>query len=175
MTAEFRRNKIVSDLGNTQSPISAGALAARYQVSRQIIVGDIALLRAAGHAILATPKGYLLECAIAGDVFVEQTIACRHTQAETLDELYTIVDLGGSLVDVIVEHSIYGEIKAPLHISCRADADAFMQRLNESGAQMLLHLTDGIHLHKLRAPNAEIIERIIQALHFKHILLDDSE
>lgn len=174
MTAEIRRKKIISDLESAESPTSASTLASKYQVSRQIIVGDIALLRAAGHNILATPKGYMIESTKSKPPFIERIIACHHTEAETIDELYTVVDLGGSLVDVIVEHSIYGEIKAPLHISCRADADAFMHQLNESGAQMLLHLTDGIHLHTLRAPNETVLARILQALEAKNILLQDN-
>ena len=52
MTAEKRREEIRALLANAGGPISASTLAARFSVSRQVVVGDIALLRAAG---LETP------------------------------------------------------------------------------------------------------------------------
>lgn len=56
MRAEERRQAIRELLQRAKQPVSATALAAQFSVSRQIIVGDIALLRAAGADISATPR-----------------------------------------------------------------------------------------------------------------------
>ena len=60
MTAEQRRSRISARLHEAHQPISATALAKELGVSRQIIVGDVALLRAAGQAITATARGYVI-------------------------------------------------------------------------------------------------------------------
>ena len=60
MRAEERRQAIRELLQRAKQPVSATALAAQFSVSRQIIVGDIALLRAAGADISATPRGYVI-------------------------------------------------------------------------------------------------------------------
>ena len=59
-SAEARRRAVAQILEEAEGPVSAAALARRFSVSRQIIVGDVALLRAGGADILATPRGYLL-------------------------------------------------------------------------------------------------------------------
>lgn len=170
MTAKERRDQIIHQLSNADSPISATTLAALCSVSRQIIVGDIALIRASGLNILATPRGYILETASPIPLYIEKKIACIHDDSRILDELYTVVDLGGALIDVTVEHSVYGQINAPLHIASRFDADMFYAKLENSGARPLCDLTDGIHLHTLRANSEEIIVRILDALKEKGFL-----
>ena len=104
MNAATRRQQILELLRQTSQPLSATAIASRFSVSRQIIVGDIALLRAAGEAITATPRGYLLERP-GGQPYVETRIVCEHGDDRLAEELYTVVDLGGALIDVTVEHS----------------------------------------------------------------------
>lgn len=157
-----RRIKIKQLLLQADGPLSATALAAQCGVSRQIIVGDVALLRAGGLSVLATPRGYVLEKNI--PAFLERHIVCRHTDERIREELYTVVDLGGALLDVTVDHYIYGQICAPLHIFSRFDADAFCQKLQAPDARPLCHLTSGIHLHTLRAPDTETLNRITQQL-----------
>ena len=114
MNAAERRTQITQLLSEADKPVSATVLAAHCGVSRQIIVGDIALLRAGGLAILATPRGYILENASAVPAHAERRVVCCHEENRLLEELYTVVDLGGALIDVTVEHSVYGEIRAPL-------------------------------------------------------------
>ena len=60
MDTKERREQILSLLAESAIPVSASKLAARFDVSRQIIVGDIGVLRAAGCEIEATARGYLL-------------------------------------------------------------------------------------------------------------------
>ena len=54
MTAEQRRSRISARLHEAQQPVSATVLARELGVSRQIIVGDVALLRAAAAEVFIT-------------------------------------------------------------------------------------------------------------------------
>ena len=57
-SAQVRRGRIVSDLVGSKKPLSGAALAKELGVSRQIIVQDIALLRANGHDIVVNHRVY---------------------------------------------------------------------------------------------------------------------
>ncbi len=168
-----RRNKIVAALKKTKTPVSASVLAKKLQVSRQIIVGDIALIRATGIDITATPKGYVLTVEESIDERYIRKIACAHKAEETQKELYTIVDNGGEVLDVIVEHPIYGELKGQLNISSRHDADKFLEKINKSQANLLSALTKGIHLHTIACKDENVFERIIQQLSSESLLYQD--
>lgn len=165
-----RRKQILELLRENKEPMSASAIAKRFSVSRQIIVGDIALLRAADHAISATPRGYMLEKEVSPQK--QYTIACRHTDQNLAEELYTVVDNGGGLIDVIVEHPLYGQISGKLQIFSRYDVEMFMKKLWDNRANPLCALTGGIHLHTLSCPSAEIFQRICEKLSEKGILLE---
>ena len=170
MNAGIRREKIVQRLEKAEGPVSATALAKELGVSRQIIVGDIALLRAAEHAITATPRGYVLERQEPehGKRF---TIACRHDKDQLRTELYTIVDYGGGVLDVIVEHPIYGQLAGKLQVFSRYDADQFCEKLDSNQAPPLCDLTGGIHLHTILCPDEGTFHRIEQQLHNQGILV----
>ena len=112
MESSERRKLILTHIKQSEKPVSASALATLAHVSRQIIVGDVALLRAAGHHIIATPRGYV--CDVKEASGIRKTIAVDHTAEQMMDEIYTIIDLGGTLVDVIVEHPIYGQLSGQL-------------------------------------------------------------
>ena len=172
MNAAERRTKIAYLLEQADKPVSATVLAAQCGVSRQIIVGDIALLRAGGLSVLATPRGYILENA-GFPAYAERRVVCRHADDRLLEELYTVVDLGGALIDVTVEHSVYGQICAPLHILSRYDADAFYKKIQSPGVRPLCDLTDGIHLHTLRAADEETLGRVVKGLKEKGFLLSE--
>ncbi|MEG1778798.1 MAG: transcription repressor NadR [Oscillospiraceae bacterium] len=172
MTSEERRKEILVFLTVKHEPTSASAIASKFGVSRQVIVGDIALLRAAGEDIVATPRGYVVESGTP-TAAVTKTIACIHNDDRLKEELYTVVDLGGGLVDVTVEHPVYGYISAKLHIYSRYDADEFCKKLSERSAPPLSMLTGGIHLHTLTCPSNEALERILIALHQKGFLLNE--
>ena len=104
---EARRKEILHTLANEEKPVSASKFASRFQVSRQIIVGDIALLRASGAAIIATARGYVLETNETQNGLVSK-IAVQHGREQTEEELRLIVEAGGEVLDVIVEHPLYG-------------------------------------------------------------------
>lgn len=171
MNAADRRNEIKEILKRSDTPISASLLAETLGVSRQVVVGDVALLRAAGQHIFATPRGYLFE-KNASSSLLTFTASCKHTDHLLQEELYTIVDLGGSLEDVIVEHPVYGEIRANLHISSRYEADLFLNSLQEKQAYPLCALTGGVHLHTISCASEADFQRIASALAEKEILFD---
>lgn len=174
MNAAERREFIAGIL--TDVPLSASAIARKCAVSRQIVVGDIALLRAGGLQILATPRGYVLNAPLEAPHGYEGTVVCAHDGDERLmEELYTIVDLGGAVLDVTVEHTIYGQLCGQLHLYSRYDVDLFVQKLRESGARPLCDLTGGVHLHQVRCADAAAFARITDALRQKGILFLDEK
>ena len=174
MNAEQRRGEIAALLASAPAPLSASAVAARFGVSRQTIVGDVAILRAAGVRIAATPRGYRLEGAGAAGGSILRTVVCRHREDQILEELYAVVDSGGTLCDVTVEHPIYGQLSAQLHVASRWDADEFVKRVEEIGAAPLSRLTGGVHLHTIRCADEAVFQRVAGALRKCEILLDES-
>ena len=160
MTAAQRRTAIYKQLTTAQTPISATALAQQFSVTRQVVVGDIALLRAEGHSITATPRGYI----IPAETGLRRTIACHHSGEDTQKELFAMVDCGCTVVDVIVEHPVYGQLTAPLALSSRYDVEQFIHRMKTSHAQPISALTGGVHLHTLCCPDEKTFHRIEAAL-----------
>lgn len=162
-----RKEKIIEEIKKSDKPISASTLAKKLGVSRQIIVGDVALIRASGTNIIATPRGYILDSKQQNQTY---TIAVNHSQEQMADELYTIVDLGGSAIDVIVDHPVYGQLTGKLHLSSRYDVDQFIKKVNNNQAKPLSQLTDGLHLHTIQCPNEDTYQRIVSALDEKGYL-----
>ena len=177
--AQARRQAVAQALEEAVGPVSAAALAERFSVSRQIIVGDVALtmdasmqtstLRAGGTDILATPRGYLLGGRGGG---VERTVACVHAPEEMERELNAIVDAGGEVVDVIVEHPVYGQLTGLLGVRSRYDVAEFVRRVEEHGARPLSALTGGIHLHTVRCPDEKTFRRVRKSLEAENFLLN---
>ena len=160
--AQRRRAEIAQMLERAAQPISAGALAGHFSVSRQIIVGDVALLRASGAEIAATPRGYIWSRPPGGGL--ERKVACVHGPEDMGRELYTIVDAGGEAVDVIVEHPVYGQLTGALNLRSRYDVEVFLQRVEQEGAKPLSGLTGGVHLHTIRCPDEKTMDRVLAAL-----------
>ena len=157
MDAQQRRQIIARRLHGSEKPVSAAVLARELSVSRQIIVGDVALLRAGGLDITATPRGYILPRLPAG---VTCTFACRHRGDQMEEELNAMVDQGCTVLDVIVEHPIYGQLTGPLHLSSRYDVGQFVARCKEEAAAPLSQLTEGVHLHTVLCPGQAAADRV---------------
>lgn len=170
MNCEERRNLIVKTLEESNAPISATTLARNFSVTRQIIVADIALLRASGIAIIADSKGYSLK---SNNKDLIKRIVVQHTKEQVIDEFYCIVDNGGKILDVIVDHPIYGKISAELNIASRYDAEQFIIKLNETNSNPLSLLTQGLHIHSILVPNDEAFERIKNKLLDLNILITE--
>lgn len=169
MRAEERRQAIREILHHSHQPVSATALASRFSVSRQIIVGDIALLRAAGDAISATPRGYVILQEESGHIC---RFACRHTAAGMEEELNAMVDEGCTVLDVIVEHPVYGQLTGSLQLASRHDVRQFLDHCARSDARPLSDLTGGIHLHTLSCPDEAAAERVRTALRALGVLVE---
>ncbi len=163
LNAEERRNQILSILKNEPKPLSGTELSKRLEVSRQIVVQDIALLRAKNKNILSTNKGYVL-FEEKGEQKAVRTVCVKHSDDEILNEFYAVVDCGGSIVDVVVEHEIYGQITVDLIINNRQDAQSYVERSKKSTSKALNTLTDGVHYHTIEADNEKILDQIEQKL-----------
>jgi transcriptional regulator of NAD metabolism len=168
-----RRAAILERLAASERPVPGEVLARELGVSRQAIVHDVAVLRAAGRPIVATVRGYLLLRPPAADV-VRGVVAVRHGPAEAEAELTALVDLGVRVVDVVVEHPVYGELRAELHIGSRADVAAWAEATRRSGAHLLSELTDGVHLHTIEAASEDRLAAARSVLRAGGFLLPDS-
>ena len=169
MDAEGRRRAIAAELARAGAPVSAAALAARLGVSRQVIVGDVALLRASGMEITATPRGYVAGGGARG---WRHTLACVHGPEGMERELNIMVDNGCTVLDVVIEHAVYGQLTGELHLKDRRDVAEFIRRVREEGAAPLSALTGGIHLHTLLCPDEGSFTRCVDALREAGILLE---
>ena len=156
-----RRENIFNLLVESDKPLKGVDLANKFNVTRQIIVKDIAILRAEGKEIIATAEGYLFNKKIKKEKTI---IAVNHTEDQTVDELEIVVKYGGIIEDVIIEHPIYGEIRASLMIKNLNDLNKFMERFNGVDTKPLSYLTKGIHLHTISADTKEDIELIKKEL-----------
>lgn len=167
MTTQQRREMVKKKIKQCEKPISASALAQLFHVSRQIIVSDVAILRASQEPILATPRGYMYDNKDTQESFL---IACMHDQQDTKDELETIVDLGGVIQDVSIAHPVYGELKGNLHISSRLDIQEFLTLCKDKQAKNLSDLSDGVHFHNIICPTIREYNMIVEALKKKGYL-----
>ena len=160
MRAVERRKAIVNLLLSHDTPISGSALSEKFQVSRQIIVQDISILKESGHEILSTHNGYVIK----STNLKERVFKLRHTTEQTEEELNLIVDFGGTVADVFVWHKVYGQVQAKLNISSRLQVKQFIENVRIGASSELMNITDGYHYHTVRAESEEILDRIAQEL-----------
>lgn len=170
MDGESRRRKLLRMLREAKETVTGADLANQFRVSRQVIVQDIAILRAGGEKVIATPQGYLLPHLLSRDK-ATRAFACYHQYEGIEAELQIMLDLGGKVVDVVVEHPLYGELRGLLMLKEEADLAEFMKNLRETKAQPLLTLTDGVHLHSVEAEDETVLDRIAAALEKAGFLL----
>lgn len=169
LEGDERRQALVSRLKASNLAISASKFAEEFGVSRQVIVGDVALLRAAGEEIIATARGYKLEKVTQEAGYVAK-IAVQHGKELTQEELEIILSFDAEVIDVVVEHELYGELVGSLHIRSQEDIQRFMEKYQKSNANLLSQLTNGIHLHTIRYQRGTDLEKIKAALAEKGIL-----
>jgi uncharacterized protein len=168
-SAAERRKRIIAWMRAHGAPIRGGELAKRLCVSRQCLVQDVAILRASGEEIVATPQGYRLPKA-SGQLH-RALLACKHAPERTEEELQILVDHGVKVLDVIVEHPLYGELRGPLMIESRAEVEDFLDHVRSAHASLLSSLTGGVHLHTVEASRPEMITRAKTALRTRGFLL----
>ena len=171
MNADFRKKEIIKQLNQATEPISASVFAKKFGVSRQVIVGDISLIRAAGTKVEATPKGYKMQKMHTLNHYVGKVV-CKHSLLQITDEFKIIIDNDGELVDVSIDHPIYGELTGRLDISNHEEARLFLETSKETDAGLLANLTNGIHLHTIACDNKKIFDTIKKDLQQKGILYE---
>lgn len=162
----MRRDEVLQRLQSSEEPITGTELARQCGVTRQVIVKDIALLRAQGYSIVATPQGYfqpkMQPHARSQRVF--RVITLQHTPEQTQEELLILVDAGVEVLDVSVDHLIYGEFVASLMFNSRREVLAFIERVHRYEAPLLLSLTGGVHRHTLAAKSEAVIDAAVTDL-----------
>jgi len=168
-SGDSRRRRMLDCIRAQRAPVRGDELARRFRVSRQCVVQDVAILRAGGKEILATPMGYRLPESSARAH--RAILACRHAPERTQEELQILVDHGVKVLDVIVEHPIYGELRGSLMIESRADVEDFLRRVRSTSATLLSSLTRGVHLHTVEAARPQMIARAKARLRARGFLL----
>lgn len=171
MNGNDRRLAILRELHTSEAPVSGSALARAVGVSRQVIVQDIALLRANGHDVIATARGYVLREGTEPQM-PTRLIKVHHTVAQLEDELDTVVDLGGVVLNVMVNHRAYGKITADLDIRSRRDVARYLSDINSGKSVPLMTVTSGYHYHRIAADTEEQLDEIESALEAKGYLAE---
>lgn len=168
-----RRMGIIAYLQRQTCPVSGSELAKQFGVSRQVIVQDIALLRAENRAIVATNKGYKLFHSQEKHNGCTAVISVRHSAEQALEEMRSIVDYGGSILDVFIEHDLYGQIRVDMVINDAEDADEFFHKLKKSRSGPIKEFIEGCHYHTIAAPTKETLGLIRKELLEKGILAEE--
>ncbi len=169
MTGQERRDAMIEMIRNSEKPVSGTALAKELAVSRQVIVQDIALIRAAGYEVLSTHRGYLLGHKDA----VTRIFKVSHTDEEIADELNLIVDLGGKVQDVQVNHKVYGRMKADLGIHSRKQVQDFVEEIRSGKSSPLKNITSNYHYHTVEADSEEVLDLIGEELNKRGYLVNN--
>ncbi|MDO4276797.1 MAG: transcription repressor NadR [Eubacteriales bacterium] len=166
MRGEERRQEIIKYISENSKPASGAMLARQFHVSRQIIVQDIALLRAEGYDITSTNRGYIChtpQCAV-------RVFYVHHGDDRILEELNLIADCGGKVKDVFVRHELYGELRAELNVDSRKKASAFVKGIQGGQSSPLNTVTSGYHYHTVTAESEEILDSIQEELQNRNFL-----
>lgn len=168
MKAEKRREEILSLIGNTENPIPANVLKERFNISRQVIVQDIAILRANGYDIISTNRGYVLNVKNQAS----RIFKCRHSFEEIVDEGLIIIESGGRVEDIFVNHRIYGRISARLDLVNRMHVEELYRSLVSGASKPLMSVTDGYHYHTVTAENDAVLDEIEKKLRASGYLIE---
>lgn len=168
MTGAKRREEIIQKIENSSVPVSGKELAGLYDVSRQVIVQDIALIRAAGYDVLSTNRGYILNVSNA----VTRVFKVSHTDEQLEEELLSIVDLGGKVLNVMINHRVYGHMEAQLNIGSRRLVNEFMDDIRSGKSSPLKNITSNYHYHTIEADSEETLDLIEEMLRNKHFLVE---
>lgn len=167
MDGELRRQEILRQIQESDTPISGTKLAQMCSVSRQVIVQDMAVLRASGYDIVSTYRGYICR----EDRKAERIFFVSHADEEIEEELNLIVDFGGMIKDVFIRHEVYGELKAVLDIHSRREVQEFLNEIKTGRSGPLKNITSGRHYHTVLADSEEILDAIEKELKDKMFLL----
>lgn len=170
LLGEERREMILEWLKTSSEPITGNELALRANVSRQVVVGDVTILKAKNEPILATSQGYLyMSQPITRS---KRIVACSHPPEKTKEELLLLVNLGITIGDVIIEHSVYGDLTASIMVSNPQEVHQFIEKINSTKSAYLSELTNGIHLHTIYGPSEDALNNAEEALRSHGFLIE---
>lgn len=167
MTGEERREFIIDRIRSSEKPISGTKLAELCEVSRQVIVQDVALIRASGYDIMSTNRGYIIH----EQKTYRRKFKVQHTEDQVEEEMNGIVDLGGKIINVSVNHRVYGRMEAELNVGSRRKVNEFMEDIRNGKSSPLMKITSNYHYHLVEAESEEILEEIESMLEEKGILI----
>jgi len=166
MSGEQRREQIIQIIKNSTTPVSGTALAKMVNVSRQVVVQDIALIRANGVNVFSTNRGYVIQ----QQDEVSRVFKVVHEDDEVEEELNLFVDHGGFVKDVFVYHKVYNVLKAEMNLKSRADVKRYLKELGSGKSSLLKNITSGYHYHTILADNEETLDMIQEELQAKGFL-----
>lgn len=169
MKSAERRKGIIALLASEKKAISGSDLAAKFGVSRQIIVNDISHLKECGYEIISTHHGYVFQ----SSPQKQRVFKLKHTTEQTRDELSTIIGLGGTVENVFVWHKVYGKIEASLNIFSHLGIERFIDGVRSGKSTELMNITGGYHYHTVRAENEETLDAIEEALSSKGYIVPE--
>lgn len=175
LLGEERRNTVLALLKAEGKAITGTELAKKANVSRQVIVNDMALLKAKNEPIIATSQGYMYFVQTQNKQVFEREIASLHSNDQTEDEMNTLVDAGVTIKNVSIIHPVYGDLTASLMVSSRYDVQQFIKKMNASEGRPLMVLTEGAHLHVISADSEDKLNTAIQQLQKKGYLVDQND
>lgn len=171
MSGEERREKMLTLLQNAKESVSGTALAESFAVSRQVVVQDIALLRAGGYDILSTNRGYMVQQKSSS----QRIFKVRHTDEQMEEELNLFVDFGGIVEDEFVYHKIYDVVRVKIGLKSRRDVAKYMEQLKSGISKSLSDVTSGYHYHTITAESEQILDQIQEELEHKGFLAEMRE
>lgn len=166
MNGEERRKQLIQILAASQAPVSGAALAKQLQVTRQVIVQDVALLRANGAEIFSASRGYVLQTKNEA----KRIFKVFHSDDEVEEELSLIVDLGGRVQDIFVYHKAYGIVRAEMNIRSRRDIKNFINMILSGKSSLLKNVTAGYHYHTVYAEDEQTLDAIQESLSERGLL-----
>lgn len=170
LLGEERREVILEWLKTSSDPITGNELALRANVSRQVIVGDVTILKAKNEPIIATSQGYLyMNQPITRS---KRIVACSHPPDKAAEEMLLLVNLGITIGDVIIEHSVYGDLTASIMVSTPQEVHQFVDKINSTKSAYLSELTNGIHLHTIYASSEDALDKAEEALRSHGFLIE---
>lgn len=172
LLGEERREKLLDWLKDTHQPLTGTELAERASVSRQVIVGDITILKAKGEPIIATSQGYIYMNQPVNFNRFQRIIACKHGPERAEEELLLLVNHGITVMDVKIEHSVYGDLTASIMVSSPKEVHDFIQKIQRTHSAYLSQLTEGIHLHTISAPSEDSLDTAEETLRKNGFLME---
>ena len=160
MTGESRREAIINILLNSDKPLNGTELAKQLEVSRQVIVTDIALIRANGTDVMSTNRGYI----ISESARLKRVYKVVHSDEDVETEMNAIVDFGGCIEDVFIYHKVYGRVQAPMDIKNRRDVKKYLESIKMGKSSYLKNAASGYHYHTISADSSEVLDDILEEL-----------